>query len=354
MVVFVAAFVVTRVAVSAHKTHNKAVAQSGPTEPVSTLPGSSSGSPSAAAASSSTPATTAPTTSAPTTTAPTTTAPTTTAPTVSPKPSPKPTPAPTPTPFPVNPALANAAAAAADAFNDDNDDPVAQYGVAVYDRANHKLVLGRYGTTPMMSASVIKLYVIVDLLHQREQGTITLDADDINLIDRSLSGSDDNAMNSLWSTFNGMAALQQIIGLAGLHETSVPADPAQWGEAIISASDTVSIYRYLLAHLTAADRNLVLTALSKPTHYGLADGFDQYFGLLGPGVRPAYVAAKQGWLGYRPYRLLHTTGLVGSRDQYITVVLTRQSNAYDYPTVAANVTAATGALLKALGPAGTR
>jgi hypothetical protein len=261
-------------------------------------------------------------------------------------------PATTPAPLPASPALAASAVAAADSYNDNDDG--GEYAVALYDRANNKLTLGRYGTEPMMSASVIKLYVIVDLLHQREQGTISLDADDDELIRRSLSGSDDDAMDDLWSEFDGMQALQQIIGLAGLQQTAVPTDPAQWGEATISANDTIAVYRYLLTTLTPADRTMVLADLSNPTHYGLADGFDQDFGLLGPGVRPRYVAAKQGWIGYRPYRYLHTTGLLGSRHQYIAVVLTRQSNALSYPDVAANVTAASGALLKGLGSAAAR
>jgi hypothetical protein len=235
----------------------------------------------------------------------------------------------------------------------DRDDP-ALYAVAVYDRANHELVLGHYADTPIMSASVIKLFVIVDLLHQREQGRIAFSTYDLALIRRALSGSDDNAMNDLWVRFDGMGALSQLVGLAGLRDTSVPTDPGQWGESILSARDTVAVYRYLLTSLDSGDRDLVLSALSHPTHYGLADGFDQDFGFLAPEVRPRYVAAKQGWLGYIPYRLLHSAALLGSRDQYVAVILSRQSNAVGYPDAAANVTAAAGHLLKALGPAAIR
>lgn len=255
-------------------------------------------------------------------------------------------------------ALARRAVEAVDQLNGEStDDPddATLYGVAVYDRANHALVLGRYAATPIMSASVVKLFVIADLLHQQEQGRITFDSYDRERIGRALSGSDDDAMDDLWAKFDGLRALSQIIGLAGLHDTSLPTDSDQWGESMISARDTVAVYRYVLTSLDPADRNLVLSALSRPTQYGLADGFDQDFGFLAAGVRrPDHVAAKQGWLGYTPYHLLHSTALLGSRQQYVAVILSRQSDDVSYPDAAANVTAAASDLLKALGPAATR
>jgi hypothetical protein len=256
----------------------------------------------------------------------------------------------TPAPLPVSPKLAGVAVANADALNSQGR----LYGIAVYDRANNKLTSGRNATTPIMSASVIKLYVIVELLHEQDNGDIKLSAQDRTWIGRALSGSDDNAMNALWTKYNGMQALVNIKDLAGLHQTEPPEDPAQWGEATISAADTVAVYRYLLTKLSPESRDLVIDALTKPTHYGLADDFDQYFGFLGPDARPKYVAAKQGWIGYRPYRLLHSTALLGSRHQFIAVVLTQQSNGYSYPDVAQHVTQAAETLLKSLGSAATR
>ena len=260
------------------------------------------------------------------------------------------TPTTTPAPFPVSSKLARSAVARADALNT----PGRLYAIAVYDCANHKLVSGQYATKSIMSASVIKLFVIVELLHEQEKGEFTLSDQDRKWIQRALSGSDDTAMNALWSKYNGMQALENLEDLAGLHQTEPPADPAQWGEATISAADTVAVYRYLLTKLTAADRDLVLDALAAPTHYGLADNFDQYFGFLDPAVRPKHVAAKQGWIGYRPFRLLHSTALLGSRHQYIAVVLTQQSNGYSYPDVAQHVTEVADTLLKTLGSAATK
>jgi hypothetical protein len=256
----------------------------------------------------------------------------------------------TPAPLPVSSKLAGVAVANADKLNTQGR----LYGIAVYDRANDKLASGRNATTPIMSASVIKLFVIVELLHEKDNGDITLSAQDRAWIQRALSGSDDNAMNALWTKYNGMHALVTIKGLAGLHQTEPPQDPAQWGEATISANDTVAVYRYLLTKLSPASRDLVIDAMTEPTHYGLADDFDQYFGFLGPDVRPKHVAAKQGWIGYRPYRLLHSTALLGSRHQFVAVVLTQQSNGYSYPDVAQHVTQAAATVLKSLGSAATR
>jgi hypothetical protein len=66
-------------------------------------------------------------------------------------------------PFAVKPALARLAVEAVDELNGDqpagDPDDAALYAVAVYDRANHELVLGRYADTSIMSASVVKLFV---------------------------------------------------------------------------------------------------------------------------------------------------------------------------------------------------
>ncbi|TDP95196.1 hypothetical protein [Labedaea rhizosphaerae] len=294
-----------------------------------------------------------PTGSTTATTSTTTTTPITTTTSASPEAKGSPTRQATPTtaaPFPVSAKLARTAVARADSLNT----PGRLYAVAVYDRANNKLSSGQYATKPIMSASVIKLFVIVELLHEQENGDIELTDQDRAWIRRALSGSDDSAMNALWGKYNGMRALVAIKDLAGLHQTEPPQDPAQWGEATISAADTVAVYRYLLTKLAPDDRDLVLDALAEPTHYGLADDFDQYFGFLGPGVRPKNVAAKQGWIGYRPYRLLHSSALLGSRHQFIAVVLTQQNNGYSYPDVAQHVTEVAGTLLKTLGTAATK
>lgn len=272
-----------------------------------------------------------------------------------------PTPAPTPSPTTKTPSVPPATsppppppsdnpAAAAAAVNqvDALDTASGQYGVAVLDRTSGAITMGRAGTTQFFAASVVKLYVVVDILHQVETGAVQLGAGDLDAINRALTRSDDNAMDELWEDFDGPAAVQQMIGLAGLHDTQLPSDPTQWGEVLISARDVLSVYRYALTALSPADSAFVFGDLANATDTG-ADGFDQAFGLLNP-PRPATVKAKQGWMIYGSQMMLHTTGALGGRNQYVVVLLSTQPTAIGWAAGQQNVDQATSALLAALGP----
>ncbi|HWE89771.1 MAG TPA: serine hydrolase [Pseudonocardiaceae bacterium] len=254
----------------------------------------------------------------------------------------------TPTEPPDNPAAAPAAVAAVDARATSDTD----LGVAILDRTTGALSVGQEGATQFYSASVIKLFLIVDVLHDVETGQDTLDDDDTDLIQRALSRSDDNAMDALWEQFDGADAISQLISLAHLQNTQLPDDTSQWGETLISARDVVAVYQYALTSLNAADRDLVMTALGNAADSG-ADGFDQAFGLLNP-PRPGTVKAKQGWMIYGSQMMLHSTGVLGSQDQYVVAVLSKQDTGIGWAAGRQVVDNAVGALLTALGPTALR
>ena len=280
-----------------------------------------------------TPGTTAPSATTSTTapsattsaTAPTTQPATTSTPTRTPTPA-NPTPAPKAALPPTEPFTDDAAVQSGVAAVDQLDEELpadVQVGIAVQDRVTGKLIAGKYSSQQYYSASVVKLFLIDEILRQSEAGTIRLTATDRALIKRALSASDDNAMDSLWVTFNGPAALAELITSLKLTETTAPTDTAQWGETTTSAHDVIVVYDDVLDHLTATNRNLVVSSLAAATDAG-ADGFDQAFGLLVP-PRMDTVKAKQGWMSYGPTYLLHTTGLLGSDNRYVVAILTVQS-----------------------------
>jgi hypothetical protein len=252
---------------------------------------------------------------------------------------------PVPTTPPDNPAAAVMAVKAVDGMATSSD----QLGVAILDRTTGALTVGGQGATPFYSASVIKLFLIVDVLHDAETGQDTLGPDATGLIQRALSLSDDNAMDTLWEQYDGPAAIDQLVSLVHLQDTQLPSDTTQWGETVISARDVVAVYQYALTLLNPADRDLVMNALGSAADTGV-DGFDQAFGLLNP-PRPATVKAKQGWMIYGSEMLLHSTGVVGSQNQYVVAVLSQQYAGLGWAGGRANLDSAVGGLLRALGPA---
>ena len=205
-------------------------------------------------------------------------------------------------------------------------------GIAVLDLQTDQIV-SEQGDKPFYSASLAKLILAFDALHQQ------LSADDVDLVDRALSASDDNAMDVLWTRFDGMDAIGRVAAEAGLTGTHAPDDPSQWGEVVITANDMVRLYQHIL---DSPERDAIVGALSKAPATA-ADGFDQAFGLLG--VTGAY--AKQGWMYYLPSEVyLHSAGVLD--DRYAVAVLTTNPTG-SWTTARQSINAVTTAVLAKLG-----
>ncbi|HUQ59545.1 serine hydrolase [Lentzea sp.] len=208
-------------------------------------------------------------------------------------------------------------------------------GVAVLDLDSGETV-AEQGDKPFYSASLSKLILAVDALSR------PLSAEDQDLVHRALSASDDNAMDVLWTRFDGMDAIGRVAAEAGLTGTHAPDDPSQWGEVVITADDMVRLYHYILG---SPVRDAVVAALSAAPATA-ADGFDQAFGLLG--VTGVY--AKQGWMYYLPSDVyLHSAGVLDNR--YAVAVLTTNPTG-DWTTARQSINAVTQAVLAKLGVKG--
>ncbi|RKT53185.1 serine hydrolase [Saccharothrix australiensis] len=205
-------------------------------------------------------------------------------------------------------AVARAVEAAGEA-----DVAVSVLDLATGARADHR------GDVAFPSASLSKLLVAVDVL-----GSGEVDEEDRELLRRALGASDDDAMNALWTRHDGYGAVGRVARRVGLTRTRAPADGTQWGEVELSADDLALLYRHVLTALPEAERDFLVAALSAAPQVA-ADGFDQAFGLLAPGLG-AY--AKQGWMWYEPAGLyLHSAGVVDGR--YAVALLSRHGTAVD-------------------------
>ncbi|CAL9599257.1 Putative lipoprotein LppW [Actinosynnema sp. ALI-1.44] len=212
-------------------------------------------------------------------------------------------------------------------------------GLAVLDLATG-VQTGSRADVPFPTASLSKLVVAVDVLG----GDVT--EEDRDLLRRALSASDDDAMNALWTLRDGMGAVERVAAAAGLTATHAPPDASQWGDVETSAADVVRLYRYALTALPEPERDFFVAALSSAPRTA-ADGFEQDFGLLAPGLG-AY--AKQGWMWYHPAELyLHSAGVVAGR--YAVALLSVQSGV-DEGAARDHVTAVAKSLAAALVPHG--
>ena len=255
-----------------------------------------------------------------------------------------PTPSPTPT-VSDNPALATAAVNAVDGLGIKG----VTFGIAILDRNTGQVTAGQNASSQFYSASVIKLFTVTYLLHEQELGALTLSPTMRNNITRALELSDDNAMDAFWGTYGGVKLIPEFVALYGLQNTAAPAIAGQWGETKFSPSDVLKVYDYVFTKLSSADSALIIGDLAQAADRG-ADGFDQAFGLLQPPRMPT-VKAKQGWMQIGGNSLtLNTTGVLGSKNQYVIAILSRQPISVSYATGRGYVNEAATAVVKALTP----
>lgn len=230
-------------------------------------------------------------------------------------------------------------------------------GVAVLDRTSGKETDGTGADTTFPCASVLKLFLITDLFHQQEQGTIKLSSTDLTEINSALTISDDSAMDALWVKYHGATAITQLIDIAHLPDAQMTAiaQSGKWGGVLISARDVLSVYDYVLTKLTPADRDLIINTLNKANPVGY-QGWNQAFGLLNPATRTPTTKAKQGWSGWYGQTVLHTTGILDGQDKIVVAILSSRPGAgsdAQFDVARQQVDDAATALIKHLGPNAT-
>ncbi|MEI4281305.1 class A beta-lactamase-related serine hydrolase [Klenkia terrae] len=194
---------------------------------------------------------------------------------------------------------------------------------------------------PVPTASLVKLYLAEGILATARTAGTALPAEDLARIDAALTSSDDLAASELWVAYDGPAVLADVVARYDLQGTSAPTpDPGAWGQTLTTAADPARFLTELPDRAHPDDAELLLGALSRATPAG-ADGFDQSFGLLGPG-RSAGTAAKQGWMVLDGQRYLHSIGVVD--DRVVVVLATFPVDVVDWPAARAAVDAAAAAL----------
>ncbi|MCG5220040.1 D-alanyl-D-alanine carboxypeptidase family protein [Streptosporangium soli] len=166
-------------------------------------------------------------------------------------------------------------------------------GYVVFDRKTGKITSHRNSHRPFRSASVVKILMAIDFLESRKSVT----PQDQALLKVMLRASDDNAATTLWQRGGQKQIIQRMARKLQLADTTPPPEykPGFWGYTAISASDITRTYRYLLDRADPKVSGLILGHLRKAAKCG-TDGFDQSFGI--PDAVPRPWAVKQGWSGF--------------------------------------------------------
>ncbi|WP_147251942.1 serine hydrolase [Blastococcus sp. TF02-09] len=189
--------------------------------------------------------------------------------------------------------------------------------VVALDSDGNPLVSSPEAGQPRYTASLVKIVLVSRLLLLDAAGVLTLAPDDLALMERAVTSSDDAAMSALWVRFDGARLVADAAASLGLTVTGPPEITGQWGQAWTSASDTATVLTTLDEVLPADDAATLLRWMRATTPLA-ADGFDQRFGLLA-GASDG-VAAKQGWMCcVDDRRQLHSAGVLA--DGRVVVLL---------------------------------
>jgi hypothetical protein len=194
---------------------------------------------------------------------------------------------------------------------------------------------GRLARRPFASASMVKLLMAEDLLHRDRAGTVRLRPEDLDLMSRMISSSDDPAASELWVRYDGERMVRDVVRRYGLSGTAPPLVAGQWGRTVVTAEDLARLLSLLpvVAHPDDAD---VLLGWMRSATPEAADGFDQRFGLYGAADGEA--AVKQGWMCcVGGQRHLHSVGVLG---RTVVVLLSEVDQDVDYEAVQRALTAA--------------
>ncbi|MGY1771277.1 LppW family protein [Blastococcus sp. SYSU D00813] len=240
-----------------------------------------------------------------------------------------PAPPPPPEPVPPPPEVADAARAAGGSIS-----------AVVLSPDGHLLTAADPGRQ-LPTASLVKLLVVEELLTRLTAGTAPLTWDDLALMARALTRSDDAAMSALWVRHDGAALVTAAGARHGLIGTGPPPVRGQWGLAPTTAWDVAVVLSAVARGTRPVDASIrdLLRGVSPVA----ADGFDQVFGVLGAA---GAVAAKQGWMccvGGR--RHLHSAGLLA--DGRVVVLLGEFPAGTPWPAARAALDRAAGALVAA-------
>jgi len=194
-------------------------------------------------------------------------------------------------------------------------------GFVLYDRETGEQLAAINEDKAYYTASVVKLLIAIDEVHQDDSGTWELpDADTVDDLSNMLSGSNDGLASAFWGQNGGVSIVTRTAELIGLEHTTPPTDPGQWGMTKTSADDIVTVYQYLEDTIPDSVAQPLLTALANARNPA-DDGWNQYFGIP-EGLPGTSWMIKQGWMILKSALVLNTTGIVDSR--FVVVLLTQQ------------------------------
>ncbi|MFE9747032.1 serine hydrolase [Saccharothrix saharensis] len=189
-------------------------------------------------------------------------------------------------------------------------------GIVVRDRKTGAVWRNTHSNVLIWACSTPKLAMVVDLLLRNDAGTITLTAEDRDLMHRMLNSSDDAAAHTLWTRYGGeqeFAARFPSYGMTDMRFTDE--HPHHWGWILTTADDLDRLINYVLTKLPARHRDYIVNEMR-------AVDANQQWGVWGAGAA-ARPGNKNGWSDDNDDGswLMNSVGFVGPDERYTLAIM---------------------------------
>lgn len=195
-------------------------------------------------------------------------------------------------------------------------------GIVVRDRRTGAVWRNADAATPIWACSTPKLAMAVDLLLRDDLGSITLGADDRELMHRMLHASDNDAATTLWERYGGAKSFAprfRSFGMAGIKFAA--AHPDSWGWIQASANDLEQLIDFVLEKLPARHRDYLVSEM-RSVDGGDSLDTNQRWGVWGAGDKAA-PGNKNGWSDDNDDGswLMNSVGFVGPRERFTVAIM---------------------------------
>ena len=189
-------------------------------------------------------------------------------------------------------------------------------GIVLRDRSTGAVYRSPAAGTLIWACSTTKLAMAVDLLLRADSGTVTLAAEDRELMHRMLHSSDDDAAHALWTRYGGETEFARRFPAYGMTDMRFSdRHPHHWGWILTTADDLDRLIEYVLTRLPARHRDYLVGELRTVDP-------NQQWGVwgAGPAARPGN---KNGWSDDNDDGswIMNSVGFAGPGERYTLALM---------------------------------
>jgi hypothetical protein len=178
------------------------------------------------------------------------------------------------------------------------------------------------GTEEFVTASIVKVDILVTLLYQAQEAGQALTGEDQDLATTMIENSDNDSASDLYDDVGGAEAIDDANRVCGLTETTVGTD-GYWGLTTTTVDDQIRLLRVVFtrpSQLSSASQEYVQSLMSQVET-------DQQWGVTAAADPGTQFMVKNGWLPNPNLWEINSIGQVTRDSQRLLIAVLSDDNA---------------------------